>query len=186
MAVDPGPRLTTERLVLRPWRDADLDPYVALCADAEVMRFFPWTMDREESEASMARFRAHFTEHGWGPWAVEIPGETDFAGVIGLSHVRHEAHFTPAVEVAWRLFTDYQGQGYATEAAREAIRFGFEHVGLDEIVAMCTPDNLASRRVMEKLGMSRDPADDFDHPMVAEGHPMRRVVLYRLRAADRR
>lgn len=180
MAVDRGPSLTTERLVLRPWRDADLDPYCALCADAEVMRYFPWTMDREESEASMARFRAHFAEYGWGPWVVEIPGKTDFAGVIGLSQVRSETHFTPAVEVAWRLFTEFQGRGYATEAARECVRFGFERAGLEEIVAMCVPDNRASRRIMEKLGMSRDPADDFNHPAVPADHPMRRCVLYRL------
>lgn len=171
---------------MRPWRDSDIEPYVALGADPELMRYFPWTMDRAESEASMARFRAHFAEHGFGPWVVEVPGETEFAGVIGLSYVRHETHFTPAVEVAWRLFAEYQGRGIATEAARAAVRYGFETVGLEEIVAMCTPDNRASRRVMEKLGMTRDPTDDFDHPMVPEGHPMRRIVLYRLRASNAR
>lgn len=184
MAIDPGPRLNTGRLVLRPWRERDIEPYTALCADPEVMRYFPWTMDREESEASMARYRAHFAEHGWGPWVVEVPGESDFAGVVGLSTVRSETHFTPAVEVAWRLFPGFQGRGYATEAARASVAFGFQQAGLKEIVAMCTPDNRASRRVMEKLGMTRDPADDFDHPAVAEDHPMRRVVLYRLQAGD--
>lgn len=180
MAVDPGPWLETERLLLRPWRDADLEPYVALCRDPVVMRYFPWTMDREASEASMAGYRAHFAEHGWGPWVVNIPGESGFAGVIGLSHVQNENHFTPAVEVAWRLFPAFHGRGFATEAARAAVRYGFETVGLDQIVAMCTPDNRASRGVMEKLGMTRDPADDFDHPKVEPDHPMRRCVLYRL------
>lgn len=184
MAVDPGAVLKTERLLMRPWRDADLEPYVALGADARLMRYFPWTIDRAESEASMARFRAHFAEHGWGPWVVEVPGQTAFAGVIGLSYVRTETHFTPAVEVAWRLFGEYHGRGFATEAARAAVRYGFETAGLNEIVALCTPDNLASRRVMEKLGMTRDPADDFDHPRVPPDHPMRRIVLYRLAAPD--
>lgn len=184
MPVDPGPRLTTDRLILRPWRDRDLDPYVALCTNPTVMRYFPWAMGREESEASMARYRAHFAEHGWGPWVVEVPGESDFAGVVGLSTVRSETHFTPAVEVAWRLFPAFQGRGYATEAARGCVAFGFTRAGLNEIVAMCTPDNLASRRVMEKLGMTHDPADDFDHPAVEADHPMRRIVLYRLRPGE--
>ncbi len=104
--------------------------------------------------------------------------------MVGLSTVRSETHFTPAVEVAWRLFPEFQGRGYATEAARACVAFGFQRAGLKEIVAFCTPDNQASRHVMEKLGMTRDPADDFDHPAVAEDHPMRRVVLYRLQAKD--
>lgn len=182
MAVDPGVHLETERVRLRPWCDADIEPFSAFNADAEAMRYFPWTYNRAESEASMDRFRAHFAEHGWGPWVVEVPGETSFAGVVGLSTIQFEAHFTPAVELGLRIQPALQGRGFATEAARASVAFGFQRAGLKEIVAMCTPDNRASRRVMEKLGMTRDPADDFDHPAVGASHPMRRVVLYRLRA----
>lgn len=184
MDVDPGPVLKTDRLLLRPWRDSDIEPLHGLNTDPEAMRYFPWTYGRERSEASLRRYRAHFAEHGFGPWVIELPGEAPFIGIIGLSHVDFEAHFTPAVEAGWRIAPEYQGRGYATEAARAAVKFAFEELGLDEIVAFCTPDNLASRRVMEKLGMSRDPAGDFDHPEVEPGHPLRRVVLYRIRARE--
>jgi ribosomal-protein-alanine N-acetyltransferase len=166
--------------VLREWRDDDLEPFAALNADPEVMRYFPATQDRAASNATVQRISAHFAEHGWGWWAVEVPGVAPFVGFVGLWWVAHELPFTPAVEVGWRLAREHWGRGYATEGARAAVDFGFDDLGLAEIVSMTTPSNRPSRRVMEKLGMTRDPADDFDHPRVPVGSPLRRHVLYRL------
>jgi RimJ/RimL family protein N-acetyltransferase len=173
-------QLRTERLLLRPWRDCDLVPFAALNADAEVMRYFPSTLDRAASDAAVQRFRAHFDEHGWGWWAVEIPGVTSFAGFVGLSSVVDVAPIAPAVEVGWRLARAHWGRGYASEGARAAVDFGFHVAGLAEIVSMTSVSNAPSRRVMQKLGMTHDPADDFDHPRVPPGDPQRRQVLYRL------
>jgi len=175
--------LTTERLRLREWRDDDLAPYAALNADPRVREFFPGTMTLEESAASMAQIREHFARHGYGPWAVEVidvARAAPFIGFIGLSIPPFDAPFMPRVEVGYRLAFDHWGQGYATEGARAALAFGFESLGLDEIVAMTAVRNARSRHVMEKLGMTRDPADDFDHPNLPEGHPLQRHVLYRI------
>lgn len=176
------PELRTERLLLRAWRDDDLAPYAALNADAEVMRHFPARLTREESDASAARIRASFAERGFGFWAVEMPGEAAFIGILGLAVPRFEAHFTPCVEIGWRLMPAYHGRGYATEGARASLAFGFTQLGLDEIVAFTVPANGASRRVMEKLGMRY--TEDFDHPHLPAGHPLQRHVLYRLSRAD--
>jgi RimJ/RimL family protein N-acetyltransferase len=148
--------------------------------DPRVMEHFPATLERAESDALAQRIRAHFAEHGFGLWAVEVPGQVEFAGFVGLSVPTFGAHFTPCVEVGWRLAAEHQGTGYATEGARAALACGFEALGLDEIVSFTVPANRRSRRVMEKLGMRRDPADDFDHPSLAPGHRLRRHVLYRL------
>jgi RimJ/RimL family protein N-acetyltransferase len=115
-------------------------------------------------------------------WAVEIPGITRFAGFIGLSIPGFEAHFMPSVEIGWRLGAEYRGFGYATEGVEAALEFGFKSLGLHEIVSFTVPGNARSRRVMERIGMSRDERDDFEHPGLPEGHPLRRHVLYRLRA----
>jgi RimJ/RimL family protein N-acetyltransferase len=142
-------------------------------------------MTRAESAASMQQVREHFARHGFGPWAAEVVvpgGRAPFIGFIGLFRPSFEAHFTPCVEVAYRLAFDHWGNGYATEGARAALAYGFESLGLKEIVAMTAAGNERSRRVMAKLGMTHDPADDFDHPDVDAGHPLRRHVLYRLRA----
>jgi RimJ/RimL family protein N-acetyltransferase len=178
--------IPTERLLLRRWRQSDREPFAAMNADPRVMEHFPAPMSLEETTASIARIEAHFAQHGYGLWAVEIPGLTPFAGFVGLSIPRFEARFTPCVEVGWRLAADYWGRGYATEGARAAVAFGFEQLGLDEILSFTVPGNARSRRVMEKLGMTHDPADDFDHPLVPAGHPLVRHVLYRLskRGAD--
>ena len=149
-------------------------------ADARVMRHFPAQLSREESDAVVARIESHFNEHGFGLWAVEIPAVAEFAGFIGLCHPRFEAHFTPCVEIGWRLAAEHWGRGYATEGATAALDFGFNRLGLDEIVSFTAPANMPSRRVMEKLGMTHDPSDDFDHPLLAPGHALRRHVLYRL------
>lgn len=172
--------LRTERLLLRPWRESDREPYAALNADPEVMRHFPSTLTRAESDASVDRIVDGFARRGWGLWAVEVDGGAPFVGFVGLDEPAWEAHFTPCVEVGWRLARAHWGKGYATEAARAAVAFGFDVLGLDEIVSFTVPANSASRAVMERLGMTHDEPGDFDHPRLPEGHPLRRHVLYRL------
>jgi len=167
--------LRTSRLLLRPWREEDIAPFLDMSADPVVMQYLP-----PAGESWVAWARAHWDEHGFGQWVVEVPEEASFIGVVGLAVVDYQAHFTPAVEVAWRLARAYWDRGYATEAARASLDYGFGKLGLDEILALTVPANQRSRRVMERLGMTRSPADDFDHPRVPEG-PLRRHVLYRLR-----
>jgi ribosomal-protein-alanine N-acetyltransferase len=178
------PTLTTERLILRPWRDSDLAPFADINADPEVMEHFPATLSRAESDAVAGRIRAALAENGFGWWAVEVPGEAAFIGFIGIWVPNFEAHFTPCVEVGWRLARPFWGRGYATEGARECLRFGFQELGLEEIISMTAVPNARSQAVMQRLGMTRDPADDFDHPRVPEGHPLCRHVLYRLDRKD--
>lgn len=149
-------------------------------ADPEVMRYMLRPLAREESDAFIDRAERHFEEHGFGLWAVELSTDGSFIGYVGLWTPSFEAHFTPAVEVGWRLDQSSWGNGYATEAARAAIADGFERIGLTEIVSFTVPVNLRSIAVMERLGMTRDPDDDFEHPNVPQGHPYRRHVLYRL------
>ena len=174
------PELVTERLLLRRWRDEDREPFARMNADPRVMEFLLPLLSRAESDASVDRANAHHDEHGFTFWALEVPGVTPFAGFVGLVRPRFEAHFTPCVEVGWRLAAEHWGRGYATEGARAAVRAGFETLGLDEIVSLTVPTNTRSRHVMEKLGMTRSPDDDFDHPRIAEDDPLRRHVLYRL------
>jgi ribosomal-protein-alanine N-acetyltransferase len=174
----------TGRLWLRPWRDEDVEPFAALNADPRVMEHFPSVSTREQTEAQVARIRAHFAQHGWGFWAVEVPGVAPFVGFVGLNTVPFTAPFTPAVEVGWRIAQAHWGQGYATEGARAALDVAFLRLGLPEVVSFTVPANVRSRRVMEKLGMHRDPSEDFEHPRVPEGHPLRRHVLYRLRRSE--
>lgn len=173
--------IVTERLILREWRDEDLEPFAAMNADPEVMEHFVSVLPRAESDAAAARIRMSQSERGFCPWAVELAGVAPFIGFIGLMVPRFDAPFMPRVEVGWRLARAYWSRGYATEGARASLRFAFERLGLDEIVAMTVPRNVRSRAVMERLGMTRDPADDFDHPLVPEGHPIRRHILYRVR-----
>jgi RimJ/RimL family protein N-acetyltransferase len=172
--------IRTERLLLRRWRPADLEPFAALNADPRVLEYLPTPLSRMDSDAFAARIQAHFEKHGYGLWAVEVPGVTPFAGFVGLSPPRFEAHFTPAIEIGWRLAVEQWGRGYATEGAEAALAFGFDVLRLEEIVSITVPANVRSRRVMEKIGMTRAPEDDFDHPLVPEGHPLRRHVLYRI------
>jgi RimJ/RimL family protein N-acetyltransferase len=173
--------LSTDRLHLRRWRPEDLAPFAALNADPLVMEFFPSVLSARESDALAARIEADMSEHGWGLWAVEIPGVTAFAGYIGLAKPRLEAPFTPCIEIGWRLAHEHWGHGYATEGARAAVSFGFDRLKLEEIVSFTVPANARSRRVMERLGMVRNPADDFDHPGLPAGHTLRRHVLYRMK-----
>jgi len=176
--------LRTPRLLLREWRDDDIAPFAAMSADPEGMRYLPF-LDQAGAEAWVERMRDHCAEHGFGQLVVELPGEASFIGVIGLNHVRWTLPFTPAVEVGWRLIPAYWRKGYAVEAARAAIDDGFGRIGLAEIVAYTVPANRASWQVMERLGMTRDPTEDFDHPSRPEGDALRRHVLYRLRRAQR-
>ncbi len=173
--------LRTERLLLRPWRDEDLAPFAALNADPAVREHFPSILSRGESDAAARRIRAEMERDGYGSWAVELPGEAPFVGVVGLSVPGFEAAFTPCVEIGWRLARDVWGRGLATEGARAALAFAFDVLGLEEVVSMTTPANHRSLRVMEKLGMRHDPCDDFEHPLLPPGSPLRRHVLYRLR-----
>jgi len=173
--------LETERLILRPWREADREPFARLNADPAAMEFFPARLSRAESDQGVDRIEKHFRDHGFGLFAVEVRLDGAFIGFIGLNVPRFVAHFTPCVEIGWRLAAQYWGQGLATEGARAALRYGFETAALDEIVAFTVPENLRSRRVMEKLGMTHDSVDDFDHPNLPESHPMCRHVLYRLK-----
>ncbi len=172
--------LATPRLILRKWREEDLEPFAAMGADPRVMEFFPNRLTRAESDAMAGRIQQHFDERGFGLWAVEIPHVTPFAGFVGLNTPRFEAHFTPCVEIGWRLAAAYWGQGYATEGAVKALEVAFGPLNQSEVVAMTSTVNLRSRRVMDRLGMTYDPQDDFDHPLLAEGHPLRRHVLYRI------
>ncbi len=177
MTDDSTPRTT--RLHLRTWRDEDLPVFAAMNADPNVMEFFPKTLDRSESDALATRIRDGLARRGFGLWAVEVPGVAGFIGFVGLSVPAFEAHFTPCVEIGWRLAREHWGRGYATEAARAVLEFGFQDLALDEIVSFTVPANLRSRRVMERIGMTHSPADDYDHPLLPEGHPLRRHVLYR-------
>ncbi len=174
------PTLTTPRLLLRAWRDDDLAAFEAMAADPAVMEFLPSLREPGALEAWVSRLKSHWREHGFGRWTVELPGKAGFAGIVGLAWVPYEAHFTPAVEIAWRLARPYWGCGYASEAARAALDYGFLGLGLAEIVAVTVPANSRSRRIMQRLGMTHDPADDYDHPNLPDG-PLKRHVLYRLR-----
>jgi ribosomal-protein-alanine N-acetyltransferase len=176
--------IETARLLLRPWREEDLDPFAELNADPRVMEHFPSVSSRRESADLMARFRRHFDQHGYGFWAVEPKGGDSFIGFVGLGTVPFDAHFTPAVEIGWRLAHASWGQGYASEAARASLRVAFLELELAEVVSFTTPANLRSRAVMERIGMRRAPADDFDHPHVPRSHPMRRHLLYRLERSE--
>jgi len=177
--------LRTARLLLRRWLPADREPFAALNADPRVMEQLPAVLPREASDARAARIEAHFGEHGFDLWAVEVPGVARFAGFVGLSVPGFEVHLTPCVEVGWRLAAEHWGRGYATEGARAALAFGFGALGLGEIVSYTVPANIRSRRVMERVAMAHDPAGDFDHPLLPEGHPLCRHVLYRIaRAAE--
>jgi RimJ/RimL family protein N-acetyltransferase len=173
--------LRTDRLLMRPWRESDREPFAALNRDPLVMEHFPSTLSRTESDRMVDRIEATFAGSGPRLWAVEVLGGPSFIGFVGLSAPGFAAPFTPCVEVGWRLACAAWGHGYATEAGRAALADGCGRLGLSEIVSFTTATNLRSQRVMQRLGMTRDPADDFDHPRIAVDHPLRRHVLYRVR-----
>jgi RimJ/RimL family protein N-acetyltransferase len=173
-------RLTTPRLILRAWREEDLEPFARLNADERATQYLLHRLSREQSDALVERIGAHFERKGLGLWAVEAPGVAPFIGAVGLVVPGFSAAFTPCVEIGWRLAPEFWGHGFASEAARAALAFGFETLGLDEIVSFTVPANTRSQAVMQRLGMMHSPADDFDHPLVPAGHRLLRHVLYRL------
>lgn len=176
--------LETERLILRPWRDSDLVPFAELNADPEVMRYFPAPLGRADSDRLARRLGQKFAAQGWGWWAVEVRGGAPFIGFVGLNipDYAEELPFSPAFEIGWRLARAHWRKGYAKEAAAEVLRFAFEDLGREEVVSFTAVANLPSQAVMRSIGMMRDPSGDFDHPLIAPGHPQRRHVLYRKRA----
>ena len=177
--------LATERLLLRAWRPEDRTPFAALNADPEVMRHFPALLTRRQSDAVADRIEENFEREGWGLWAMQERATGAFLGFTGLARPAFDAPFMPAVEIGWRLARAAWGKGYASEAARASATFAFDVAGLEEIVSMAVAANTRSIAVMERIGMHRDPAEDFDHPLVVEPH-LRRHVLYRLAATDPR
>jgi RimJ/RimL family protein N-acetyltransferase len=175
--------IRTTRLLLRRWQPDDVVPFCQMNSAPKVMEFFPASLSEAESLSAIERMKQHFELHGFGMWAVEIPGIAPFIGSIGLRRTPWAAPFTPCVEVGWRLAAGYWGQGYALEAAHASLDFAFQWLNLDEVVAFTVPANRRSRSVMERLGMTYDPNGDFDHPMVPEGHALKRHILYRISRA---
>ncbi|MDH3739119.1 MAG: GNAT family N-acetyltransferase [Alphaproteobacteria bacterium] len=173
--------LETERLILRDWREQDLEPFAAMNADNAVMEFFPAVFSREESYAIAMRLQQDIDEIGYGFFAVALKATGNFIGSVGLSAVTFDAAFVPAVEIAWRLAAASWGQGFASEAARACLSHGFSGLGLSEIVSFTTPQNTKSMAVMERIGMSRDLEGDFEHPNLPVGHHLRAHVLYRIK-----
>jgi RimJ/RimL family protein N-acetyltransferase len=171
--------LDTDRLRLRAWRETDLAPFAALNADPAVMEFMPGLLSQADSDAMVGRICTRFAEQGWGLWAVGLKQGDPFIGFIGLSEPRFEAPFTPCVEIGWRLARPFWGRGYASEGARAALDFAFGTLKLAEVLSFTAAQNQRSRAVMERIGMVGYPAEDFDHPSLAPGHPLRRHVLYR-------
>jgi RimJ/RimL family protein N-acetyltransferase len=173
-------QLTTERLVLRRWRPSDLAPFQVLNADPQVMEFMPARLSSQQSGDFLTRIEQHFERHGFGLFAAELADEETLIGYIGLSVPAFDAPSMPAVEIGWRLACGYWGRGLATEGARAVVDYAFQTLLLPGLVSFTVPRNLHSIRVMEKLGMVHNPADDFDHPRLPHGHPLRHHVLYRL------
>jgi RimJ/RimL family protein N-acetyltransferase len=174
--------LNTPRLLLRQWRDADLDPWAALNADPDVREYFPTVLTRDESAESIARFRDAIEQRGWGLWAVEVRDTGEFIGFTGLDPVDDQYPFS-GVEAGWRLARSAWGHGYATEAARAALAYGFDRLELPEILSITAVGNVRSQAVMRRLGMTHDPAEDFDDPDVPPG-PLQRSVLFRIQAQN--
>lgn len=174
--------LLTPRLLLRRWCDQDREPFARMNADPRVMQYFSAPLSRAESDALIDRIEAGIESRGFGLYAAELRHAGRFIGFIGLSSPGTDFPISPCIEIGWRLDAEFWNQGLATEGAREVLRHAFQDVSLDEVVSFTSTINLASRRVMEKIGMTRDPAEDFDNPRIPEGHPLRRHVLYRKRA----
>jgi ribosomal-protein-alanine N-acetyltransferase len=170
----------TDRLTLRDWRGEDLAPFAAMNADPKVMEFYPELLSRAESDALAMRLQQDMDAVGFGLYAVEVKSSGDFIGYVGISEVRFPAAFAPAVEIGWRLAAASWGQGYATEAAKGCLAHSFYEIGFDNLVSFTTRINTKSIAVMERIGMSRNLGEDFEHPKLPEGHPLRPHVLYRI------
>jgi RimJ/RimL family protein N-acetyltransferase len=176
--------IQTDRLLLRHWQEDDREPFCRLNSDPRVMEFMPACLTRAESDMFFERINEHFREHGFGLYAAELREDRTFIGYVGLAVPTFEASFTPCVEIGWRLAAHYWGRGLATEGALAVVKYAFGELALDEIVSFTVPENVRSRRVMEKIGMTHNASEDFDHPNLPEGHSLRRHVLYRLRRLE--
>ena len=177
-------KIETSRLILREWRDQDLQEFAGINQDAKVLEFLPAPLSAQESAEWINRIKKHFIDHGFGLWAAELKDSGELIGYAGLSIPSFEAHFTPCVEIGWRLASKYWGRGYATEAAKKVLEIGFTEFGLKEVVSFTVPANMRSIRVMEKIGMSRDVAGDFYHPKLPRDHALALHVLYRKKPSD--
>jgi RimJ/RimL family protein N-acetyltransferase len=173
--------LQTDRLYLRSWKPSDLPVFARMNAEPKVMQFFPALLSEGESNTLAERIQDHMADLGFGLWAVEVRSDASFIGFVGLCMPSFDSHFTPCIEIGWRLAIDHWGKGYATEAAHAVLRHGIEQLALTEIVSFTATGNHRSRAVMQRIGMTHDPDDDFDHPNLSHGHPLRRHVLYRYR-----
>jgi RimJ/RimL family protein N-acetyltransferase len=172
----------TARLVLRPFTDVDRAPFAALNTHPLVVELLGSSASRAESDAMVDRFSAEMDREGWGLWAVEVDGGAPFIGMVGLHRMSAAMPMAPGIEIGWRLHPDHWGHGYASEAAQASLDYGFGEGGLSDVVAFTTTVNTRSQAVMERIGMTRDLAGDFDHPLLPEGSPLRRHVLYRISA----
>lgn len=174
-------KIISERLILREWIESDLEPFIALNQDEKVMEFFPSVLSKTETENFATRIKKHFADHGFGLYACELKSTQEFIGFVGLSIPNFEVHFTPCVEIGWRIAAKFWNQGYATEAASAVLEFGFKNLALKEIVSFTSEKNLRSINVMQKIGMTRDVNGDFLHPKLEASHPLARHVLFRIR-----
>jgi RimJ/RimL family protein N-acetyltransferase len=172
--------LSGQRLILRRWRESDLEPFSVINADPIVMEFYPRTFSLKETRAAIEKIEADFDSHGFGLWALELRKTSRFIGYVGLSRPTFQAHFTPCIEIGWRISKEHWGKGFATEAAREVIRDAFERLQLGEVVSYTAAVNARSIRVMEKISMLRNKQDDFLHPLIEDDHPLKPHVLFRL------
>jgi RimJ/RimL family protein N-acetyltransferase len=172
--------LRTARLLLRRWKVSDLEPFALMNADAKVMECYPNVLTFEQSQSMIERIESRFDNEGFGLWAVEVIATGDFIGYVGLGPAKFDSHFTPCVEIGWRLASSHWGKGYAPEAAEEVIGDAFGRLELEELVSFTSKLNLKSIRVMKKIGMINEPQDDFLHPSLEDGHHLKPHVLYRL------
>ncbi|MBX9770450.1 MAG: GNAT family N-acetyltransferase [Candidatus Obscuribacterales bacterium] len=177
-------QLETERLFLRHWQESDVEPFCAITSDPEVRRYYPNVLSASETKTLVVRIKAHFEKENFGLWSVELKSTGEFIGYTGLQKPTIEAHFMPCVEIGWTIAKKHWGNGYAPEAAAKALEDGFTRIGLDEIVSFTTVSNDKSIRVMEKLGMTRNPKDDYSHPLLPQGHPLKPHVLFRLSKSE--
>lgn len=175
-----APTLETDRLILRHWKNEDLEPFAVMNSDPRVMEFFPNPLSEKESDQLAITIQKELVEKKYGLWAIEVKGEASFIGFVGLHYPSFEAHFTPCIEIAWRLAYPHWGKGYAMEASSRASDYGLNELNLEEIVSFTASCNNRSIKVMEKLGMRHDPSENFEHSKLPEGHPLKLHVLYRL------
>jgi len=176
--------IATPRLILRTWKQEDIDPYFRINQDPKVIEFLRGPLTLDEVNAFVSNVNNQQEKYGYTLWAVEVKQTGTFIGFIGLNYTNWESHFTPAVEIGWRLDSKSWGQGYATEGAKAALDFAFNKMNLQEIVSFTVPDNKRSIQVMERIGLKRDLNGDFEHPKLPKDHRLLKHILYRLTRED--